>query len=150
MTFLDKLSQAAGHLKCYSGFHTDMWVYISGSSCEQELNCNRCGHQKRIKHKVFSRWTYEKEGLCVQSRECNRCAHTDFRTRHHFDYKAPSGPMNCRSFRKVCGRCGHEEEEYHASPQHEWSRWQLGHRVGQRYRYCKNCGRREFEDLKGL
>lgn len=148
MSLFDKINQVTGNLKCLSGFHTDTWEYINATSCQQELNCKRCGHRKRVKHKSFSRWVYEKTKLCVQSRECTRCTHVDFRTHHDFDYKTPIGPMNCRSFKKVCGRCGQEEEENHAIPQHEWSRWQLSHRIGQRYRYCKNCGRREFKDVR--
>ena len=146
MPFFDKLNKAAGNLKCLSGFHKGKWTYTDATSCHQELNCERCGHKKRIKHEIFSRWEYEKEGRCVQSRSCSRCTHEAFRVKHYFDYKVPIGAMDCRSYKKTCGRCGHEEEEHSITPQHEWSSWRHSRRIGQRYRYCKNCGRREFRD----
>ena len=143
-TLFDKINKAAGNLKCYTGFHKGKWQYLHPNSCEQELDCERCGHKKRIVHEAFTRWIYEKAGLCVQSRDCKRCSHTDFRTRHNFNYKTPIGALDCRAHRQICGRCGHEEDEWHATPQHNWSRWQPTLRQGQRYRFCKDCGRREF------
>lgn len=149
MSVFDTIFKMAGSIQCAAGFHTDTWEYIQADSCKQELNCARCGFQERVKHKKLSKWVYEKEGLCVQSRKCGHCTQEDFRTKHYFDSKVAISPMNCKHFKKTCGRCNHQEEEHNVMPQHDWSHWiDNPSRSNQVYRYCKQCGKRTYRDFR--
>ena len=83
-------------VKCFLGFHDwGKWKYVSPSSCQQVITCQRCKRRKQNVFQVSHNWGDWKDvpGLCQQVSVCQRCKQEETREAHLWEFK--DGKKRC-------------------------------------------------------
>lgn len=147
--FKKKAKDAWGKGKCMAGFHEGEWKYLHDHQCDQEINCERCGKNTRLRHEAFSKWKDDENHQCREIRYCKRCFEKEKRPNHDFHKERPKHSWNCKIFLRTCKKCGIVNEIEYPLPIHDWGNWQANPNVeNEMFRVCKRCNKRDFNVIK--